>query len=457
MSFHSASDGRCEHRMKIDFEHHSRASVFKAMQVKTDEFSSLSERGLIDPTKRKLLFEVRVVPRVNHVLKIYGFSGLFCCNFLGKEIIMNYKSNYNIYLPNYSIGTQCYDQIRHVTRYYGNTAVVIGGKTAMEKSRTALLNAIRNTNLEIIDFLWYGGNSTYENGDALIAHPSVQKADMIFAVGGGRACDAVKYIADKLDKPLFTFPTIGSNCAPVTAVSVMYHPDGSFRDYYYPKLANHCFIHSQIIAEAPVEYLWAGIGDALSKEVEVEFAARHRNLSHTPLMGRQMCHICTDPLVEFGKKGLNDCKNNQPSFEMEQLILDIIVSTGVVSNLVTTADEDYYNSSLAHCVYYGSTLTKKGHAHLHGEVVSLGVLCLLEFDQQEEEFERIMQFNHSIGLPICFDDVEITEDEFEIIADRSLQTIEWENRPPSVTRKGFIQAMKNTNAKGRAYKFAKTK
>lgn len=370
---------------------------------------------------------------------------------------MNYKSNYSLYLPSYSIGTDCYDEIRHVTRYYGNSAVVIGGKTAMEKAKTALLTAVENTNLQILDFLWYGGDSTYENGDALIANPIVQKADMIFAVGGGRACDTVKYIADKLDKPLFTFPTIGSNCAPVTAVSVMYNKDGTFKDYYYPKLMNHCFINSQIIAEAPVEFLWAGVGDALSKEVEVEFTSRHHKLAHTPLMGRQMCHICTDPLVEFGEKGLSDCRNNQPSFEMEQLILSIIVSTGLVSNLVTTADADYYNSTLAHCVYYGSTLTKKGHQHLHGEVVSLGVLCLLEFDKQEKEFERIMRFNHSIGLPICFDDVEISEEEFDIIADRAMQTIEWEHRPPQVTREGFIQAMKNTNAKGRAYKTTHTK
>ena len=31
--------------------------------------------------------------------------------------------------------------------------------------------------------------------------------------------------------------------------------------------------------------LWAGIGDALSKECEVELCTRGRNLPHTPLMG----------------------------------------------------------------------------------------------------------------------------------------------------------------------------
>ena len=81
--------------------------------------------------------------------------------------------------------------------------------------------------------------------------------------------------------------------------------------------------------------------------------------------------------------------------------------------MMSTVDSYYYNSTLAHCVYYGSTVTEHGHHHLHGEVVSLGVLCLLEFEKDDSEVERIMEFNSSIGLPVCFDDVEIDESEFE--------------------------------------------
>ena len=43
---------------------------------------------------------------------------------------------------------------------------------------------------------------------------SVQAAEILFAVGGGRVCDTVKVVGEKLAKPVFTFPTIGSNCSP---------------------------------------------------------------------------------------------------------------------------------------------------------------------------------------------------------------------------------------------------
>lgn len=269
----------------------------------------------------------------------------------------DYNINYNLYLPSYSIGPDCYKEIPHVTRFFGKTAAVIGGKTAMAKAKKAMIDGVAGSDVKLLDFIEYGGDSTYENGDALIANPTVREADMIFAVGGGRACDTGKYVADKLDKPLFTFPTVASNCASVTAISVIYNPDGSFREYYYPKLANHCFINSAVIADSPEQLLWAGIGDALSKEYEAVFSSKDDTLSHTPLMGKQISRICTDPLIEYGAEALESIREKKASFALDQVTLDIIISTGIVSNMMSTVDSYYYNSTLAHCVYYGSTVT----------------------------------------------------------------------------------------------------
>ena len=363
--------------------------------------------------------------------------------------------HYNVYLPNYSIGSDCYKEIPYVARNYGKKAVVIGGKTAMAKSKDAIEDGIAGSDIEIVDYIWYGGDSTYENGDALIAMDTVKNADIIFGVGGGRACDTCKYVADKLDKPLFTFPTVASNCASVTSICVMYYPDGSFREYYYPKLADYTFINTAIIADSPETLLWAGIGDALSKEFEAVFSSKDDTLAHTALMGVQLSRVCTAPLVDFGVESMEAIKAKKSNDALKEVTLDIIISTGIVSNMTTHTPDYYYNSSLAHCVYYGSTVTKKGHQHLHGEVVSLGVLCLLTYEKNFEERDRLMAFNAAMGLPVCFDDVEITEDEFEAMTDKAETTTEWEFRPKDVTREKFIQCMKDQNAAGRAFKAGK--
>lgn len=363
-------------------------------------------------------------------------------------------SHYNMYLPSYSIGSDCYNEIPEVTRHYGSKAVVIGGKTAMSKAHDALLSAVEGSSVSITDFVWFGGDSTYENGQMLMDNEAVKNADMIFAVGGGRACDTCKYVANEMNKPLFCFPTVASNCASVTAICVIYNPDGSFREYYYPRLAKHTFINSDIIADSPFQLLWAGIGDALSKECEAVFSSKDAELSHTPLMGVQLSHVCTAPLLNFGASALEACRAKKASHELEQVTLDIIISTGLVSNMTTHTPEYYYNSSLAHCVYYGSTVTRNGHSHLHGEIVSLGVLCLLTYEKKYNERDAIMAFNAKMGFPVCFDDVDIEEDEFEAMGRKVLTATEWAYRPKDVTMEKFIACMKEQNLCGRAYRKA---
>ena len=171
-------------------------------------------------------------------------------------------------------------------------------------------------------------------------------------------------------------------------------------------------------------------------------------------MGVQLSKVCTSPLLDYGKEALASLKAHKVSDALMQVTLDIIISTGIVSNMTTHIPDYYYNSSLAHCVYYGATVTHGGHAHLHGEVVSLGVLCLLTYEKQFELRDQIMRFNAETGLPVCFDDIDVMEDEFDVMADKVETSTEWEHRPKDVTREKFIACMKDQNAAGRAFKNA---
>ena len=84
--------------------------------------------------------------------------------------------------------------------------------------------------------------------------------------GGGKAIDTCKVLAHSTNRPFFTFPTIASTCASCTSLGIVYHPDGSLREYSFSKIPlNHIFINTQIIAEAPDIYLWAGMGDTMAK------------------------------------------------------------------------------------------------------------------------------------------------------------------------------------------------
>ena len=57
------------------------------------------------------------------------------------------------YLPSYTVGVDAYKAVPEVTRRFGRKAVVIGGKTAMEKAGPRLSAALEGTDVEILGFI----------------------------------------------------------------------------------------------------------------------------------------------------------------------------------------------------------------------------------------------------------------------------------------------------------------
>ena len=97
--------------------------------------------------------------------------------------------NYSIHLPSYSIGDKVYNKIPEICETYGKKIIAIGGHKAINAAREKIEKAIEGSDLEILDFLWYGGEATYENVEALMENPLVKEADIIFAIGGGKSTD----------------------------------------------------------------------------------------------------------------------------------------------------------------------------------------------------------------------------------------------------------------------------
>ena len=316
-------------------------------------------------------------------------------------------NNYNMTLPNYSIGEQAYQDIPRFCRKWGSRAVMIGGKTAMEKAADRIAEAAQG--ITLTGRLWYGGEASYENVAALQAREEVQQADMIFAVGGGKALDTCKTLADKLGKPVFTFPTIASNCACCTCVAIMYTPEGTFIEpYFFDNAPVHAFINTQLLAEAPEQFLWAGMGDTYAKFYEATISARGEQPEHFKALGLAMASMCTEPIFRFGEAAFADNKTHQPSEAFREVVLAICVSTGLVSIMLTKDHTPDYNSGLAHACFYTWTSIGIEEHHLHGEIVAFGVLVCLLYDGQKAEYARVRDFNARVGLPVRLADLDLT-------------------------------------------------
>ena len=82
--------------------------------------------------------------------------------------------------------------------------------------------------------------------------------------------------------------------------------------------------------------------------------------------------MCLDPLLTYGAQAMADIDAERCTYAVEQVILAIIVTTGIASILLTAEHIVDYNSGLAHAVFYALTAWPHIEArHLHGEVVAL--------------------------------------------------------------------------------------
>ncbi len=341
----------------------------------------------------------------------------------------------SLHLPAWPAGERALDRIRDFCPA-GQTAVVIGGRKGTAAIRARLEKAAAGR-VSLLGFLWYGGEASEENVSALREQDMVRQADMIFAVGGGKALDTCKVLGMRLQKPVYAFPTIASTCAACTAVAILYHPDGNFAGpCFLPAPPVHTFIDTAVISAAPPRYLWAGLGDTYAKFFESSVSSRGDSLTYCQDLGVSVSRSCLDPLLRYGEKAFLDHRNKTVSEELTQVIMTIIVTTAVASILLTADRRIDYNTGLAHAVFYALTAFPEFHMerdHLHGGVVGFGVLILLLADGQEDMFRTMYTFNRSVGLPTRLEHIGLTEKDLEKALPRVVSMPDIAHNPYPVT------------------------
>lgn len=361
----------------------------------------------------------------------------------------------HIYFCNYSIGEAVYGEVPAICGHYGKKILLIGGKKALAAGRDRLEAALRGSNLGIAAIVTAGAGESDFAASAVLAGAECTMAaietcaakakelgvDMIFGMGGGKTLDISKGAGDAAGLPVFTFPTIAATCAATTALSVVYKEDGNFdRFLFYDRPARHCFIDLTIIAEAPFQYLQAGMGDTIGKFFECHFAARGDKLTHSSALGREISNMCYYPLLEYGIQALKDCKEKNVTLDLKQAVLANIVSTGLVSLMVL----DEYNCAIAHSVYYGLVLLPGfEEKFLHGNVVAYGVLVQLAVDGELEEARKLKEFLIGLEIPTTLKEMEVpVEREYlQAVLTETVTGPDMEHIPYPVSEDMVFQAM----------------
>ena len=235
-------------------------------------------------------------------------------------------------------------------------------------------------------------------------------------------------------------PTAASMDGPCSAISVLYHEDGSFDRYLMlEKNPDLVVVDTNVVAAAPLRMTVAGMGDALATYFEARSCAAARGANehggapgHLALAAARACY---DTLIECGVAAKRDLKKGRTSPAVERLIECNILLSGV--------GFESGGLALAHAVANGLTILPECKA-MHGEAVAFGLVVQLRLERAPE-LNQVLEFCQRVGLPTTLEELGLGE-----ISDADLQGVanavfrnerNMANEQAKVTKQKLVQLM----------------
>lgn len=232
-----------------------------------------------------------------------------------------------------------------------------------------------------------------------------KEADLVIGIGGGKILDTAKAVAYHEHTPVVMCPTAASTDAPTSALSVIYTDEGEFEEYLFlPKNPDMVLMDTAVIAKAPVRLFVAGMGDALATyfEARMAVAAGVSNMvGGAPTRAAvALTELCYDILMEEGRKAKHALDAGALTEAVEQVV--------EANTLLSGLGFESAGISAAHAIHNAMSVLDTGDA-LHGEIVSFGILTQLMLENaSEEELEEVVDFCLDVGLPVCLEDLGVT-------------------------------------------------
>lgn len=272
--------------------------------------------------------------------------------------------------------------------------------------------------------------------------------EVVVGVGGGSAIDTAKAAAYYEGVRVVANPTVVATDAPCTGLSVIYNNDGSFNSYlFYPANPDGVIVDDKIIANSPVKFLIAGIGDALGTYFEARACYRtdapsleNGGITRSALA---LCELCYKTLREYATMAIHSCENNLVTPALDAIIEANTYLSGVGA--------DNGGLAAAHSFYNGYT-SLDNHEAQHGNAVAYGTLVQLILEESSKaEFEEVQNFCKEVGLPLTLEELGVSSrEEVELIAKNAC--VEGEsihNMAGDVTEEQLVDAILTVDSLGK--------
>lgn len=291
-------------------------------------------------------------------------------------------------------------ELPEVIKTFGNRGLILASHTAKEFILNPYAEQYATEGIILEEF---HGECSENELNRLSKIVISNKINVLAGVGGGKAIDTAKIVADRAGISVIIVPTIASTDAPCSGCAVIYSEDGVFESVYYQKMNPQVvLVDINIIANAPTRFLIAGMGDALATWFEARSCERTQSLNecggYSTLAALNIAKLCFDTILDYGEaaKIANDNKIVTPA-------LHHIVEANI---LLSGIGFESAGLAAAHSIHNGLSALDATHAYYHGEKVAFGVLAGLHLaNASPAEMENVYSFCEKIGLPTTLEQI----------------------------------------------------
>ena len=291
----------------------------------------------------------------------------------------------------------------------------------------------------------FGRYATKGEVDRLVTAIQDAGADVAIGIGGGSTIDAVKAAGHLAGIRWVSAPTVASTDAPASALSVIYTEEGEFEEYrFFPHNPDLVLVDTQLVANAPVKFLVAGVGDALATWLE----ARATQRAHATTMagGLQtetalaLARLSWDLIWENALPAIAAVQDNLVTPAVEKLV--------EANTLLSGLGFESGGLAAAHAIHNGLTAAPQTHGLTHGQKVNIGSLAQLVLEgAPTEEIRDFIVFTTKVGLPNTLTEIGLkTTDVEDLQRVAELSVVEGEtihNMPFPVTAADVVDALRS--------------
>jgi glycerol dehydrogenase len=304
-----------------------------------------------------------------------------------------------------------------------------------------VIDSLENSGIDPV-ISTFNGECSLNEINLHVGYLESKSVDCLIAIGGGKCVDAGKCIAYRLGVPVVIAPTLASNDAPCSALSVLYTPEGvSSGVEFFPDNPALVVVDTGVVANASERYLVAGMGDAMATWYEAHVCLRNPNAITTTgtrptLASAAIGEMCAKTLFSEGQSAAEAVAANRVTDSLENIV--------EANTLLSGLGFESGGLAVAHGIAQSYTAVPVVHDnYLHGEMVAMGTLTQLVMESKDEA-RRVAEFFAQVGLPIHLGQLSLSADDksaLDIVAAATMEFPFIGNMPLALTPESILASI----------------